>query len=252
VAALLRSGVVGAGLRNETEQMVTRGTPRRHRNRPVGESESQGDGPLAATSGLPLFPSPAGVVDPDEPADHSPMLGQRQTPVPSQAPVSRCEDSGPQESLDTPAVGERVAATTPAASISSRMVAGTVDVTLLLVLDALVVGLTLRLAGLGVASLEVLPAAPLAAFLLLLDGGYLVVLTATGGQTFGKMVAGIRVVNTSGRSVSSAAALIRATTMVLSLLAAGAGLIWMCTVRDRRGMHDRIAGTLVVVVHRSA
>jgi uncharacterized RDD family membrane protein YckC len=132
------------------------------------------------------------------------------------------------------------------------MVAGTVDVTLLLVLDALVVGLTLRLAGLGVASLEVLPAAPLAAFLLLLDGGYLVVLTATGGQTFGKMVAGIRVVNTSGRSVSSAAALIRATTMVLSLLAAGAGLIWMCTVRDRRGMHDRIAGTLVVVVHRSA
>jgi uncharacterized RDD family membrane protein YckC len=232
--------------------MVTRGTPRRHRNRPVGESEPQGDRPLAATSGLPLFPNPAGVVDADGPAERSPMLGQPPAPVPSQPPLSRSQDSGLQESLDTPAVAERVAATTPAASISSRLVAGTIDVTLLLVLDALVVGLTLRLAGLGVASLEVLPAAPLAAFLLLLDGGYLVVLTATGGQTFGKMVAGIRVVDTGGRSVSSAAALIRATTMVLSLLAAGAGLIWICTVRDRRGVHDRIAGTLVVVVHRSA
>ena len=232
--------------------MVTRGTPRRHRNRAVGESEPQGDGPLAATSGLPLFPNPAGVVDADGPAERSPMRGRRPTPVPSQAPVSRSQDPGPEQSLDTPAIGERVAATTPAASISSRMVAGTVDVTLLLALDALVVGLTLRLAGLGVASLEVLPAAPLVAFLLLLDGGYLVVLTATGGQTFGQMVAGNRVVDIDGRPVSSTAALIRATTMVLSLLPAGAGLIWMCAVRDRRGVHDRIAGTLVVVVDRSA
>ena len=226
--------------------MVTRGTPRRHRSRPIGESEPEGDRSLAATSGLPLFPNPAGVVDADGPPEGSPL------PVPSQAPLSRSHDSVPQESLETPAAGERVAATTPAASIPSRLAAGTIDVTLLLALDALVVWLTLRLAGLGVASIEVLPAAPLAAFLLLLDGGYLVVLTATGGQTFGKMVAGIRVVDTDGRSVSNAAALMRATTMVLSLLAAGVGLIWMCTVRDRRGLHDRIAGTLVVVVHRSA
>ena len=232
--------------------MVTRVAPRRHRNRPIGESDPQGDGPLAATSGLPLFPNPAGAVDADKPAERSPMLGQRPTSVPSQTPLSRSQDSGPQESFDTPTVGERVAAATPAASISSRMVAGTIDVTLLLLLDALVVGLTLRLAGLGVASLEVLPAAPLVAFLLLLDGGYLVVLTATGGQTFGQMVAGTRVVDIGGRPVSSAAALIRATTMVLSLLPAGAGLIWMCAVRDRRGVHDRIAGTLVVVVDRSA
>lgn len=232
--------------------MVTRGALRRHRTRPVGESEPQGDGPLAATSELPLFPNPAGVVDADGPTERSPMLGQRPTPVPPQVPLSRSQDSGPQESFDTPAVGERVAAATSAASISSRMVAGTIDITLLLLLDALVVGLTLRLAGLGVASLEVLPAAPLVAFLLLLDGGYLVVLTATGGQTFGQMVAGIRVVDIGGRPVSSAAALIRATTMVLSVLPAGAGLIWMCAVRDRRGMHDRIAGTLVVVVDRSA
>jgi uncharacterized RDD family membrane protein YckC len=133
-----------------------------------------------------------------------------------------------------------------------RLVAGSVDVALLLGLDALIVGLTLRLAGFTFESFGVLPVVPLAAFLILLNGGYLVVLTAIGGQTFGKMVAGIRVVDIDGRPVRGTAALVRATTFVLSLVPAGAGLVWMCSVKDHRGLHDRVAGTRVVVVQRAA
>lgn len=222
--------------------MVTRAAPRRHRSRPVGEVKPTEDGPLAAPSGLPLFPNPSAVVDADAPARRSPSSASR-------GPLAGGPEPGARAPAGAPAVGHEPGATS-AASLSSRLVAGSIDLALLLVLDALVVGLTLRLAGLTMASFGVLPAAPLAAFLLLLDGGYLVVLTAIGGQTFGKMVAGIRVVDLGGHPVRGAAALMRATAMIVSLLPAGAGLVWMCTVRNRRGLHDRVAGTSVVVVPR--
>lgn len=221
--------------------MVTRAAPRRHRNRPASETDFNGDGPLAATSGLPLFPSPAGDADADGPAEGGPMTG----------PPAGSQDRGAAGTVGASAVREGTAATTFAAGIASRLVAGIIDVALILALDVLVVGLTLRLAGFTFESFGVLPVAPLAAFLILLDGGYLVVLTAIGGQTFGKMVAGIRVVDIDGHSVRVTAALARATTMVLSLVPAGAGLVWMCAVKDRRGLHDRVAGTRVVVVQRS-
>ena len=49
-----------------------------------------------------------------------------------------------------------------------------------------------RLCGLEFAELAVLPVVPFAAFLLLLNGGYVAAFTAAGGQTIGKMAAGIR------------------------------------------------------------
>ncbi|MDA1094473.1 MAG: RDD family protein [Acidobacteria bacterium] len=138
------------------------------------------------------------------------------------------------------------------ASAASRTIAGVVDFILLATLDAGVVGLTLRLAGLTMASLGVLPATPLCAFLLLLNAGYLVVLTATGGQTFGQMVVGIRVVDVAGQPVPVVSALLRATMLVVSLVPAGVGLVWIWIARDHRGLHDRVAGTRVVVVQPSS
>ena len=154
------------------------------------------------------------------------------------------------QSFERPRAGARTADAT-VASVSSRAIAGVVDAALLAMLDAGVVGLTLRLAGLTMASLGVLPVTPLAAFLVLLDACYVVVLTSTGGQTFGKMAMGVRVVGVAGEPVPVAAALLRAGTLVLSLLLAGAGLVWVWVARDHRGLHDHVAGTRVVVVQPS-
>ena len=52
---------------------------------------------------------------------------------------------------------------------------------------------TMQICGLDVEDLAILPKGPLLAFLLVQNGGYLVAFTA-GGQTLGKMAAGIRVV----------------------------------------------------------
>ena len=125
------------------------------------------------------------------------------------------------------------------------MGAGLVDVMLLLLLDAVVISLTLRLTGLDMRSIWLLPAAPLAAFLALLDGGYLVLLTVAGGQTFGGMVFGTRVADLSGRPVTMSVAFARAASLALAVVPLGAGVLWMCVDPHRRGLHDRLAGTRV-------
>lgn len=239
-------------LEGRAEQMVTRPARGGRPRRPAGEPGGRAPKPLGTSSGLPLFPnatSPSAAAAPEGPRTRSPLAVRRPPPDPTQPSVrAGREKSERQLSFDAPAVGTTTDGLAAAASLSSRLIAGGLDAAFLLLLDAVVVGLTLRLAGLDVDSLDALPIAPLAVFLLLLDAGYVVVLTSTRGQTFGKMAVGIRAVDAAGHPVTIAAALIRAATMVVSMLPAGAGLVWMCVVRDRRGLHDRVAGTRVVVV----
>lgn len=131
------------------------------------------------------------------------------------------------------------------ATVLSRMFAGLFDLSLLLLLDAVVVGLTLRLTGLDIDSVGVLPVLPLLAFFLLLNGGYVVLLTGVGGQTFGQMILRIRVVDLAGGPVTISTALVRAVALGLAMLPLGAGIAWMCVASRRDSMQDRIAGTRV-------
>ena len=73
------------------------------------------------------------------------------------------------------------------------MLAVIIDLLILAVIDVAVIYFTMQICGLGVEDLAMLPKGPLLAFLLVQNGGYLVAFTA-GGQTLGKMAAGIRVV----------------------------------------------------------
>jgi uncharacterized RDD family membrane protein YckC len=92
--------------------------------------------------------------------------------------------------------------------------------------------------------------APLLAFLVLLDGGYLVLFTIACGQTLGKMIMRIRVVGVStdaviGDRVTIGQAVARSVAAVVSLVPFGLGY-WMALGPARRTLHDRIAHTRVV------
>ena len=67
---------------------------------------------------------------------------------------------------------------------------------------------TLRLCGLSPAEWDLLPAWPLAVFFVVLNGGYVVLLTGTLGQTLGKMALRIEVV-ADGQRVGRASAVRR-------------------------------------------
>jgi uncharacterized RDD family membrane protein YckC len=133
------------------------------------------------------------------------------------------------------------------AGVGARLMAVVVDLTILAVIDAVVIYLTMQICAIGVEDLGLLPKGPLIAFLFVQNGGYLVAFTA-GGQTLGKMVAGIRVVPSSGDEVSLdlGHAFVRTLMWVVLAVPAGLGFLTALLSRDRRGLHDRFAGTRVV------
>jgi uncharacterized RDD family membrane protein YckC len=133
------------------------------------------------------------------------------------------------------------------AGLIRRAIAGVIDLALLAAIDGTVVYLTMRVLELPPADFRLLPPVPLVAFLLLLDGGYLAIFTAAGGQTIGKMSTGIRVVPAAGGvRVPFGTAVLRAAAFVASVLPLGLGLVPILLTPDRRALHDRLADTRVV------
>ena len=87
------------------------------------------------------------------------------------------------------------------AGVGARLFAVVIDLLILAVVDAVVIYFTMQICDLTIDDLGILPKGPLLAFLLVQNGGYLVAFTA-GGQTLGKMVAGIRVVQSDSDGVA--------------------------------------------------
>jgi uncharacterized RDD family membrane protein YckC len=176
---------------------------------------------------------------PDDPA-------RRELAEPGRAPAERKQ-----------AAGQRVRA----AGLLRRVCAGSVDlfllVTLFVVLQALaslIVGHGLpRLGQLGPAGLldAVLAgssgAATGLALFVVLGGTYLVLLNAGAGQTIGKRLFNIRVIDGYGQPLGLGRSLLRALAFVPSLALAGLGVLWIGFDRERRGLHDWLADTYVVL-----
>jgi uncharacterized RDD family membrane protein YckC len=133
----------------------------------------------------------------------------------------------------------------------ARLSAAAVDAVLLGAVSAAVVWVTLRWTELPLERAAVLPVVlPTSAFLVLVGVGYLLMFTAAGGQTLGKMALGIRVVGESSDADGAAAltigqAVSRACLTIPSVLALGAGFV-PALIGEERAVHDRLAHTRVV------
>jgi uncharacterized RDD family membrane protein YckC len=69
---------------------------------------------------------------------------------------------------------------------------------------------------------------------------------AASGKTFGMALLGVRVVDKSGAQVRPREAIVRTLALPLSFLLLGLGFLGILVQRDRRALHDLIAGTAVV------
>ena len=216
--------------------------PRSGRPEPRRDSPSApgADPPAASASDLLLFPPKVETRAP-QPRVRAPLRVRRSAhdTVGAKSSGRRRAGSPP------PAAAPAVEAQPRPARLGVRIGAGCCDLALLAGLDALVVWLTLRLAGLDLQSLGALPLPPLVAFLCLLDAGYVAGLTAAGGQTVGKMAWGLRVADADGGAVSLPRALARTLWTPLSVTL---GVVWMFRDREGRGLHDILSGTRVMTV----
>jgi uncharacterized RDD family membrane protein YckC len=221
---------------------------------------------------LPLFRDRAGsakaeaaVVTPPS-VPRAPLSVRRGSPVVAKPRPRRPDersaedDSEPRLALDTgdmPALASRVGPATVAdldvamAPIVSRLLGGVIDLAIMSGIDVVVLYFTLKICELTFAEWSRLPLAPLFAFLLLLNGGYLATFIAAGGQTIGKMATGIRVIPGDRDAGATARvplgqAIVRAACYGISVLLAGLGFVPAAIGPEYRALHDRLADTRVV------
>jgi uncharacterized RDD family membrane protein YckC len=198
--------------------------------------------PLAVRRGQPAAGRPARPRRERHEPNPEPRLALDTAEIPIVVPAPQA--AAPPAEPDTGVVGQ-------AAGPVSRLAAAVIDLALLGGIDVMVLYFTLKICDLTFADVLLLPAAPLLSFLVLLDGGYLATFVAAGGQTIGKMAAGIRVVPAdpaapTSERVTFGHAIVRAAGYFLALLPAGLGFAPVLFGRDRRGLHDRLADTRVI------
>jgi len=154
----------------------------------------------------------------------------------------------PRSAAGQPSAVDTVASLMEPPTLGARLGAGAIDLALLGAIDAIVVILTLRIAGLQTTTddLRVLPPIPFLGFLALLAFGYVASFTVAGGQTIGKMLLKLRVIGDDGRPVDAAGGVLRALGCMLVPVTLGLSYVPALFTSDHRALHDRLAGTRVV------
>jgi uncharacterized RDD family membrane protein YckC len=136
------------------------------------------------------------------------------------------------------------------AQAGPRLLGAAIDALIIGAIDTAVLYSTLVVCGLELAEIRGLPVVPMLAFLLMLNGGYVTMFTAAGGQTIGKMLAGTRVVPAAPadmpRRLPFGTAVVRAAACLVSIVPAGAGFFMALVRADGRALHDAVADTRVI------
>lgn len=137
-------------------------------------------------------------------------------------------------------------ARTGRASFGARMLAAGID-TLLIAAAALVLALLYFLFGAleAIRSPRLSPTGYYLYWTLLMAGtaAYITLLTAMTGQTLGKQVAGVIVLQPDGRVLSLQASLVRFAVSAVSLLLLGLGFWWAIWDEKHETWHDKVART---------
>ncbi len=78
-------------------------------------------------------------------------------------------------------------------------------------------------------------------------GLYQLYFAGMAGQTLGMRLMGIRLISVRGEPPGPGRGLVRLLAFVPSVLPAGLGWLWALFDRERRALHDHIAGTYVII-----
>ncbi len=82
---------------------------------------------------------------------------------------------------------------------------------------------------------------------ILLKNAYYTLLHTNNGQTIGKAVLGIKVIDAEGNAPSLRQSLRRGSAHFLSFILLGFGYLWMLVDPEQQTLHDKLAGTYVVM-----
>lgn len=133
------------------------------------------------------------------------------------------------------------------ADFGTRLVAYLIDAVILSVVDMIVwaiFGMGLgRIRGIGGVFIFLGWLA-----IMVITWGYLIYFWTTTGQTIGKKVMKIKVVDTQGQPLTIGKAILRVIGYAVSGMVFYLGFLWILWDPEKQGWHDKIAGTYVVRV----
>jgi uncharacterized RDD family membrane protein YckC len=132
------------------------------------------------------------------------------------------------------------------ASGGERVISGVIDLVFVGFIQLTLFYLTTHLVAQRVGAL---PSSALVAMGLVgavMAAGYFLFFWSLSGQTLGKLLTGSRVVDRRGGALGFGRAALRLVATLVAALPLGAGFIGLWTDPERRGWHDRIAGTKVI------
>jgi len=226
-----------AEIRARVQERVSKRASSARPHRDAGRVVDAGEIPLgsrskalAAARGLAREPEPE---PPDPRTDRYVPLAE---PVDFEMPLRR---------LELEEAPERVLAFGMASGVE-RVISGAIDMIFVGLIQLTLFYLTTHLVAQRVGAL---PSSALVAMGLVgavMGAGYFLFFWSLSGQTLGKLLTGSRVVDRRGGALGFGRAALRLVATLVAALPLGAGFIGLWTDPERRGWHDRIAGTKVI------
>ena len=131
-------------------------------------------------------------------------------------------------------------------SPGERLLSGVIDVAFVSLIQLTLFYLTTHLVAQRIGALPTSAVVSMFVVGAVLACSYFLFFWSLSGQTLGKLLTGGRVIDPSGRALGIRRAFLRLGGVVLSTLPLGAGFLGLWVDPERRGWHDRIAGTKVV------
>jgi uncharacterized RDD family membrane protein YckC len=197
---------------------------------PLGAAGSRGAAAAAVARDLDRDPSPESPLDPRT-ARFEPL---------TELPDGEVEERADSDAGVDPFPGIGLA------SVFERVFSGFIDIAFVSLIQLTLFYLTTHLVA---QRLGALPGSALSAMGVVgavLAAGYFLFFWSLSGQTLGKLLMGSRVVDRRGGALGFGRAALRLAATLLAILPLGAGFVGLLTDPERRGWHDRIAGTKVV------
>jgi len=225
-----------AEIRARVQERVSKRASSARPHRDAGRVVDAGEIPLGRSKALAAARELAREPDPEPVDPRTDRYFPLAEPVDFEMPLRR---------LELEEAPERVLAFGMASGVE-RVISGAIDMIFVGLIQLTLFYLTTHLVAQRVGAL---PSSALVAMGLVgavMGAGYFLFFWSLSGQTLGKLLTGSRVVDRRGGALGFGRAALRLVATLVAALPLGAGFIGLWTDPERRGWHDRIAGTKVI------
>ena len=225
-----------AEIRARVQERVSRRASAARPHRDTGRVVDAGEIPIGRSKALAAARELAREPDPEPVDPRTDRYVPLAEPVGFEMPLGEAELEGAPEPVLAFGMASGV----------ERVISGGIDLVFVGLIQLTLFYLTTHLVAQRVGALPTSALVAMGLVGAVMGAGYFLFFWSLSGQTLGKLLTGSRVVDRRGGALGFGRAALRLVATLVAALPLGAGFIGLWTDPERRGWHDRIAGTKVI------